>query len=334
MGEYRTTGWRSFFPTAFLLKTTLPALLLIGGGLAALGWAARPDRPGRPRARPWLYRAAPLGLFFLLYWAMAITMQLNIGHRHILPTYPIFYIFAGAAVLWVGGRMRRIAALALVALLAWHAIDSWLTRPFYLSYFQPLAGGVTRGFHYLVDSSYDWGQGLPDLGRWLAAKEHRGDQTPVFLTYFGADSPRARGLNVVRFADEAHDSGPRAFPANVQGGWFVISATHFRRVYLPVRLPWTGVHEGIYRAVRNRLMAAQSRSEPATANDRDQLLQDARDFEMLQFGRLDHYLENREPLEVIGGSLLVFKLTDAEVGFALNAPLAELDRRRAQPPAR
>ena len=42
---------------------------------------------------------------------------------------------------------------------------------------------------------------------------------------------------------------------------------------------------------------------------------------MLEFGRLCHYLRAREPLEIVGGSILIFRLTDAEVRFALNAPL-------------
>jgi hypothetical protein len=36
MGRYSTTGWRSYFPLAFALKTPLPTLLLLAAGLAAL----------------------------------------------------------------------------------------------------------------------------------------------------------------------------------------------------------------------------------------------------------------------------------------------------------
>jgi 4-amino-4-deoxy-L-arabinose transferase-like glycosyltransferase len=340
-GEYRTTGWRTFFPVAFVLKTPLPFLVLIAGGAAALvghSWRAgrtrgrrRDDGSGAAHARvkPWLYRAAPLLLFFVVYWAMAIRMSLNIGQRHILPTYPVFFVIASAAVLWLATRAARVVAVGIVALLAWHAAESWAARPFYLSYFQPLAGGMERGWHHLVDSSYDWGQGLPDLAHWLETKKARGDATPVFLTYFGADSPRARKLEVIRFGDEITDHGPRVFPAQVRGGWFVISATHFRRVYLPVRGPWTAQHEQLYRTLEARLLATQAKGAALTAAEREQLLQDAQDYEILQFGRLTYFLETRAPDTVIGGSLLAFRLDDATVAFALHAPRAELERRRA-----
>ena len=326
MGEYRTTGWRTFFPVAFLLKTTLPALLLIATGMAALVWARR-GGVTRPKFKPWAYRATPLLLFFAVYWLMAIKMSLNIGHRHILPTYPVFYVFASATALWLATSARRAMTLAVTAALLLHAADSLRVRPFYLSYFQPLVGGVNRGYHYLVDSSYDWGQGLPDLARWLAEKKQRGDRLPVFLTYFGADSPRARGLDVVRFGDEVTDSGLRNYPAQVRGGWFVISATHFRRVYLSVRAPWNEAHEKSYRELHARLLGAQHGDHPLSPVERERVVNDAKDYEMLQYGRLNHYLEKREPREIVGGSLLVFKLSDEEVALALSGPLAELERR-------
>jgi len=320
LGDYRSDGWRMFFPTAFLLKTTLPALLLIAAGVAALVWAGRAP-PGAPRrVRPWMYRAAPLLLFFAVYWVMAINLHLNIGHRHILPTYPVFYVLASASALWLQ-RARRAVTLALAAALALHAGDSLWARPFYLSYFQPLVGGEARGYRYLVDSSYDWGQGLPDLARWLQDKAARGDRTPVYLTYFGADSPRARGLDVIRFGDEVSDAGPRVFPAQVHGGWFVISATDYTRVYMPTRGPWTDQYEKLYRTLAARLTAAQARGDNLTAAEHAQLVQDAMDYEMVQFGRLSWSLQGREPLEVLGGSMLVFRLTDAEVQAALYGPV-------------
>ncbi len=316
MGDYRGTGWKLFFPTAFALKTTLPAMALIAAGALTLGWSLR-RRAGPARVKPWLYRAAPLAVFFAVYWVMAINMTLNIGHRHILPTYPIFFVFASATAVWLATSARRLVAFALGAALLLHAADSALARPFYLSYFQPLVGGPARASRYLVDSSLDWGQGLPDLIKWLERKQQSGDAAPVHLTYFGADSPRARGLDVVRFGDELSDSGPRVFPAQVRGGWFVISATYFRRVYMPTRGPWRPELEEHYGKLLRRLR------EEGPALPKEELSQLAQDIELLQFARLCHFLRDREPVEVIGGSMLVFRLGDAEVAAALYGPLPE-----------
>ena len=317
LGQYRTQGWRTFFPVAFLLKTTLPALALIGVGVFTLLGSGR---GAMPRTKPWLYRAAPLLLFFTAYWIMAINLHLNIGHRHILPTYPVFYVLASSSALWLASRWRRLALLALGAALLLHATDSWQVRPFYLAYFTPAVGGTERGYHYLVDSSYDWGQGLPDLDRWLREKKARGDRTPVHLTYFGADSPRYRDLDVIRFGDDINDSGTRTYPAHVGGGWFVISATDFVRVYLPTRGPWIPANEELYLRIQTQLGDYGRNGFPSGPEGPQQVLHLAQDYEALQFARLCAYLGNREPNTIIGGCMLAFLMSDAEVARALYGP--------------
>jgi len=332
MGEYRKTGWRSFFPVAFLMKTTLPALGLGLAGLAALGWWwRRPRETGNANA--WLrvrgslgYRAAPLGLFFVCYWIMAIGMTLNLGHRHILPIYPAFYVLGAAAVWWAASRAGRTARWGIGAAVVLHLLDSWSARPFYLAYFQPLVGGPERAYRYLVESSLDWGQGLPDFQAWLGRLRAAGDSAPVHLTYFGADSPRARGVeafNVTRFGDEMNDSGPRVFPAQVRAGWYVISATYFHCTFLPMRGTWAAAQEDTYRQLRARLARLGARQPTLSDEERRQLTQDAMDVELLQFSRLCHWLrtQGREPREMIGASLLVFELTDVEVAAALFGPV-------------
>jgi 4-amino-4-deoxy-L-arabinose transferase-like glycosyltransferase len=323
LGEYRKTGWPLFFPVAFLMKTTLPALFLFAAGVAAVLWAPRRGAAAGGRSRGALaYRAAPLILFFVVYWIMAVKMTLNLGHRHILPVYPAFYVFAAASVLWLAVPARRLVAIALLLAGALHVVDSVAARPFYLSYFQPLTGGPERAYHYLVESSLDWGQGLPDLKTWLAAKQARGDPLPVTLTYFGADSPAYYGLAVTRFGDEGNDSGERFFPARVRGGWFVISATYYQCAFLPMRGTWAAPEENLYRQLLRRVSLNAPRYAGLPPDGREQMLRDTKDIELLQFARLCHYLRAREPLQLVGGSLLVFRLTDAEVQQALYGPLA------------
>jgi 4-amino-4-deoxy-L-arabinose transferase-like glycosyltransferase len=314
-GAFSRTGWPWFFPVAFLLKTTLPVLVLFLSGTVVLARRVAAE----PRMRRRAYRAAPLVIFSVLYGGLAITSHLNIGHRHILPLYPAVFIVASAAAAWLVRRVPRRAGWVLGTLVALHAADSLAARPFYLSYFQPLTGGSDRGYRYLVDSSSDWGQGLPDFAAWESALRARGDREPVYLSYFGADSPRGRGLDVVRFGDSINDHGPRVYPAQVHGGWFAISATHFQRIYLPVRGPWTESHERLYRRIMGRLGDAANASASDDASTA-RLLRDAEGYEVLQFGRLCHFLRDRRPDRVIGGSILLFHLTDRDVRFALYAP--------------
>lgn len=335
-GEISKTGWRTFFPTVFVMKTTLPALALFAAGVAALlpRKAARTSPLAAPqRARQWrlgrLYRAAPLLIFFLGYWALSINSTLNIGHRHILPTYPVFYVIASGAVLWLGGRIRRLAAWSVMGAVALHAADSLAARPFYLSYFQPMFGGAERGRRYFSDSSIDWGQGLPDLSRWDQDRRRNGDAAPLFLSYAGVDSLRRWQINATRFGDALFDNRERIYPAHLRGGWFAISVTQFHRLYLPVRGPWTDRHEQLYQELLSRLRDAEARMRSGRAAD-ERVRRDAADYELMQLGRLIHFLGDREPDEIVAASLLMFRLTDAEVARALYGPLPPVPR--ARPP--
>jgi 4-amino-4-deoxy-L-arabinose transferase-like glycosyltransferase len=317
MGELGTQGWGQFFPIAFLLKTPAGALILGLAGIGAL-IAMRLRRTRLPGCRPWAYRATPLLVFFALYWVLALSMNLNIGHRHILPTYPIFYVFLSAATLWLSLSPRKLIAAGLVFAVGLQAAESLLVRPFYLSYFQPAFGGPDRGYRYFVDSSFDWGQGLPDLETWLARQQADAEHPDTYLSYFGADSPRYRKFNVIRFGDEIYDSGERIFPANLRGGWYVISATQFVQVYALARGGWTTEKESLYRTIQRRLQEHRERADDSAS---ESLLRDCMDLELLQTARLFTYLKDRRPLEVLGGSLLVFRLSDQEIAAALHSPL-------------
>jgi hypothetical protein len=108
-GDYSVTGWPQFFPYAFLVKTTLPFLLLLAVGIFAgvrAGW-----KNISAQLRSW----TPLLALFGVYWLTSITSHLNIGHRHILPTYPVLFIAAGAFGAWLDLR-RPLAALLVGAL--------------------------------------------------------------------------------------------------------------------------------------------------------------------------------------------------------------------------
>lgn len=323
-GDYSVTGWFGFFPWTFWLKTTLPVLALFAAGVAAFVAAFRAPNVGGKLA----YRAAPLIALFVGYWAIALLTHLNIGHRHILPVYPVVFVFAGAAALWLRSHVRRTLQIAFLACVGTQIAEAAIAWPFYLSYFQPLAGGTERGWQHLVDSSFDWGQGLPDLSRWLAAKTAAGNRSPVYLTYFGTDSPRDRGLPVIRFADEGCDHGERVFPVRPHGGWFAISATQYQRIYLNIAGPWNDRFERLYQRLRSE-MNGRVPAQIAPA-DKSRLLQDAKDFEILELGRLCHFLGDRMPNEIVGGSLLIFRLSDDDVNLALNAQLADLDRARSR----
>jgi len=306
LGDVRTTGWLAFFPVAFLLKTTLPALALL---LAAGVCLARRPQSG-PRWRL-LYRLTPLAVFAAVYAGFALSSHLNLGLRHILPLYPVFYIGAGAVAL---GLRRRWLVVITVALLAWHAAASLAIRPSYLAYFNPLRGGPAHGYELFVDSSLDWGQDLPGLKRWLDGNVH-GEK--VFLSYFGSGSPVGEGIKATRLADGNFDPEQREVAPAMTGGVYCISATMFQQIYTLVRHGWTPVHERRYQELRTW---ADAWLADLDHTPREAALPLMIELEHLRFGRLCAGLHRRTPDAEVGYSILIFRLTDADVKAALDGP--------------
>jgi hypothetical protein len=312
-GEYSVTGWVTFFPWAFLIKTPVPFLLLLGMGLLAA--VRRTVQLATPDLGARLWPLTPLAVLFGVYWATSLTSALNIGHRHILPVYPVLFIAAG----WLGhgwDRRRPLAAGVLTLLLAWHAGESLRARPHYLAYFNPLVGGSENGWRHLVDSSLDWGQDLPGLKVWLD-REARGQK--VFLSYFGTGDPRYEGIVATALPTLPDFGPPRRWHA-LEPGVYAIGATMLQHVYSEIRGEWTLAHEREFQQLRPleaTLIASQR--DPAV---RARLQRDTPDadwpatwkrYEALRFARLCHYLRVRGPDANVGHSILIFRLTAEEI---------------------
>ena len=306
-GKIGSTGWVGFFPAVFLLKTPLPVLLLLA--LAGGVLVARPKSGGRA-GRRW-YRLTPLAVLGAVYAGFALASHLNLGLRHLLPLYPALYVGAGAVAL---GLHRRWLAIAVAALLAWHAGASLAIRPHYLAYFNPLLGGPRHAYEHFVDSSLDWGQDLPGLKRWLDAHA-RGEN--VFLSYFGSGVPQDEGITATRLADGDFDRNVRPVAPPMTGGVYCISATMFQQIYTLVRHGWTPDHERRYVELGAWVDGLKYGFD---STPREVAIRRAIELEHLRFGRLCAGLHRRPPDDEVGYSILIFRLTDAEVKSCLEGP--------------
>lgn len=334
-GEHGLTGWWYFFPYVALVKTPLPFFIVLG--LAAMGAVRlarlRGAQEGRPvrcaRARG-LYETAPLWVLLAVYWAVALGSNLNIGHRHILPTYPALFVLAGAAAGWFTLPRRRVAVGVLACCLAWTVIESVSIRPHYLAYFNQLVGGPARAYRHLVDSSLDWGQDLPGLKRWLDGHGlNEQSATPVYLSYFGTGDPayyRIAARPLPGYIARNQDEIPP-----LTGGVYCISATMLQGLYLDFRGPWTPAYEGLYRSVLADVVQYHRTKENQAARRKLEQEKGAefwitrfRQYGQLRFARLASYLRQREPDDQVGYSILIYRLSNAQVQEALDGPLAEL----------
>lgn len=254
-----------------------------------------------------------IGTFLAVYWVLAIRSTVNIGHRHILPTYPFLFILAGGAVAWWRSwRPMRWVVLALTV--AFAAASLWIW-PDYLAYFNRLAGGPSRGYRHLVDSSLDWGQDLPALRRHLKGVPTGPDARPpvpdpIYLSYFGTDSPDRFDIDAAMLTSHMPWKMPRL--VTLRPGTYCISATMLQVMYVLPTNRWTETFESIYQLLRPEMTAAL-----AGTGKQDLPPSEVSAFRLMRFGRLCARLRLREPDELVGYSILVYELDDDALRQAL-----------------
>lgn len=228
LGTVSAQASRWYFPAVFLLKETLPFLLLL---IFTLFYALLKIGQNFSSAnlresfqnKPEQY----LAVFFILFYSfISITGNLTIGFRHLFPILPFLYMFISKTIFdflkrhqsepvtytmfsWMlGGATFVIAAIP------------FLTYPNYLSYFNPVTGGNENGYQYVTDSNYDWGQDLKRLNNWL--NDYNTSRPPIDkirVDYFGGGSP-------------LYYLGEKFIPWNDQkepeAGWYAISSFFYQ----------------------------------------------------------------------------------------------------------
>ncbi|MFZ0889542.1 MAG: phospholipid carrier-dependent glycosyltransferase [Candidatus Binataceae bacterium] len=192
MGMMARGGSYGYFPILYSLKEPLPVhLLTVIGVSATLLSARRAFAHMHEGFAEWMrghFVEIGLASFVVTYWLVAVSSNLNLGIRHLLPTFPAIYLLVvRRLVAWIE-RDRPQTALGLdgrvlagflamgprgmlvAGLLAWLISESFLIYPHYLSYYNEVAGGSWNGHWYAAESNYDWGQDYRGL-QWFVRGE-------------------------------------------------------------------------------------------------------------------------------------------------------------------
>lgn len=242
LGEVSAAGSRIYFPLMYLLKetVTLHIFTLIALILALIGFAKqRLFKPLNFRLF-WTNHIAELLMlsFIVLYWSTSIRSPLNIGVRHILPTFPfVFILIASQIAAWLKIKsgektygfldairqfLKKLSGTPIKyslvgTLIIWQAVSVVSIYPSFLAYFNELIGGPQNGFFYVTDSNLDWGQDLKRLAQWVD-KNHI---SKIYVDYFGGAVTSYYLDN--KFLPWWGTRSPKNL--NESGGWLAVSAT-------------------------------------------------------------------------------------------------------------
>lgn len=238
MGNYSDNGWWYYFPVVFLLKTSLPTLILLALAvflfLRFTIYDLRLKRSTQMQISTQSANPNPQTAIFLLipalgYFAFALTTDINLGYRHLLPILPFLYVFIAANLANLQFTIRNSQFL-IFPLLWLLAIALWI-HPHYLAFFNALAGGPDGGWRYLVDSNLDWGQDLGNLKEWMGEN----GVNRVWLSYFGEGRPEYYGISysgLDSWPPRLMDPEARPFyPHDPAPGNYAISATNLQGVH-------------------------------------------------------------------------------------------------------
>jgi len=213
-GKYSVNGFWNYFIYAILLKTALPVLICAGLAAAA-----------KLRERSFFDLDGVYLMFFpALLLLTASFSNFHIGLRHILPVYPFLFVFCGGALKFLKGKASVFVP---AALLFWQILASAGVHPYYLTYFNELAGGPAGGDEHLLDSNLDWGQDLKGLKRYLDSEK----VSDLVLSYYGSSLPVYVGRDYQDlFSTIAEKDGHvnRLLPSKE---YLAVSATNLHGVY-------------------------------------------------------------------------------------------------------
>ena len=270
MGEISSAAWRTYFPYLYFFKEHLAFhILTIMGLIFGLKNIIKSKEKNFSAGVNWLKENFALTasfIFIAVYWTQALTSNLNIGVRHVLPTFPFLYLLvARQTIRWIknnplepasgvldwfkktAGKFIKpvIKSIFALLLLLWMAVSAIITYPNYISYFNTLGGGTENGYKIAVDSNYDWGQDLKRLEKFV----EKNNIQKIAVDYFGGGSPEY-------YLGEKFE--PWWSSKGRPEGWFAISLTFSQGTYANPTKGYTLKPEDLYAWMRNTKPVARA----------------------------------------------------------------------------
>jgi hypothetical protein len=227
LGQTARDGWHYYFPVVYFLKEPLA-----WWGLSIIAIIALFTLRRKNGTNNWVqdhFEELTMLIWLVLYWGISIQSTLNIGVRHLMPIYPFAIILVSGQVVKIYNYLRNYSRNlfygfgALVGvLLFWYLAENIAIYPYYLSYFNQVAGGPSRGYKYVVDSNLDWGQDLVRLSNYVKENNIK----KIEVDYFGwADPYYYLKDSYIWLNSKKYSSTQDFINHNKSNGWLAVSAT-------------------------------------------------------------------------------------------------------------
>jgi hypothetical protein len=221
MGQVSSTAFPAYFPAVFAFKEPVVMLFFMFSALLIAFYSNLKNlfkriAPFKDYLRHNIEVLAMFS-FILLYAYISITGNLNIGFRHLFPILPFVYILTAKVIMdFCKNRKQpatKITFLSIVFIFSSLLIIETITAfPYYMSYFNQVAGGPKNGYRYATDSNADWGQDLKRLQTFLG--EHP-EIDKIRVDYFG-------GADIKYYIKDQYLSWSDS-KRPLEAGWYAIS---------------------------------------------------------------------------------------------------------------
>ena len=166
-----------FYPVTWLLRSS--PLVWVGLAVAAIVFARRricqPPDLQNDKYTSNRFAVSPIGalLLFVVLFVVFMTFGEKKQDRYILPVYPVLGIVAAIGLVQISSLKSQISNLRLaflvMTILLFQGILIIANYPYYLTYYNPLLGGI-RGAEQLV--TVGWGEGLELAADYLNQKDN------------------------------------------------------------------------------------------------------------------------------------------------------------------
>lgn len=254
MGEVRNWAWPQYFPMVYSLKEPLAfwGLIIFVFIISAAKFKPLNIKKLINITISWSrshFTELTMVLWLTLYWYTSIRSNLNIGVRHLLPVYGFTFILLSGQLVKIcksfSSRKKLVACLLLlVALFGWYLYENLSVYPYYLTYFNQVAGGPSGGYRYVVDSNLDWGQDLKRLANWV----EKNNIQKISLDYFGwSDQTYYLKDKLVWISAGKYKNANEFLTDNPNGGYIAVSASFYMgsREKPETSYAWLDVHKPI-----------------------------------------------------------------------------------------